>query len=484
MENVLKNLKPDSVFRNFEALTQIPRGSGNEQQISDFLVQFAKKSNLEVIQDKTLNVIINKKATPGYESGKKVILQGHMDMVMVKEEGLDFDFEKDQIPLLVEGDMIKTKGTTLGADNGIAVAMIMSILQSNNIAHPPLTALFTVSEETGMDGVVGLSSDHVSGDILINLDSEEEGVFWTSCAGGVNDIVTLPVKSKDALENSKFYEINIGGLLGGHSGTEINKNRANAIILLGRLLQILDETLEFDISSIQGGNKMNAIPLKSKVVISVQDKELSKLQKVISETQDIFRNEYSSADPNVFIELKSTNNNFKVLSTDTKEKLISILRLIPFGVQTMSNDIEGLVESSNNIGVLETKDDAIIFNNAVRSSVKSRKSEIIKKIEVICNLTGATMELHADYPEWQYKKDSPIRDLMLEVYKEMYGKEAKVEAIHAGLECGFLKEKIGDIDMISMGPSMYDVHTTNERLSISSTERVFDFLCEILKRIK
>nr|WP_312579803.1 aminoacyl-histidine dipeptidase [Sedimentibacter sp.] len=484
MENVLKNLKPEAVFKNFESLTRIPRGSGNEQQISDFLVQFAKKNNLEVIQDKTLNVIINKNATSGYESSKRVILQGHMDMVMVKEEGLDFDFEKDPIPLIVENDMIKTKGTTLGADNGIAVAMIMSILESNNLEHPSITALFTVSEETGMDGVVSLNPEHVSGDILINLDSEEEGIFWSSCAGGVNDIVTLPTKCEEALNSSIFYEIVIGGLFGGHSGTEINKNRANAITLLGRLLQTLNEKLEIEISSIQGGNKMNAIAQKAKAIISIQDKEKNKLQEVISEIQETFRNEYSSSDPNVFIEIKSTNNNYKIFSRDTKENLISILRLLPFGVQTMSNDIDGLVESSNNIGVLETKDDAIVFSNAIRSSVKSRKNEIIKRIEMICNLTGASMELLADYPEWQYKKDSQIRDLMLEVYKEMYGKEAKIEAIHAGLECGFLKEKIGDIDMISMGPSMYDVHTTKERLSISSTERVFDFLCEVLKRIR
>jgi len=484
MEYLLKDFEPKAVFRNFELITQIPRESGNEKQISDFLVQFAKNNSLDVIQDETLNVIINKKATPGYENGKRVILQGHMDMVAVKEDGLVFDFEKDPIPLVVEGDMIKTKGTTLGADNGVAVAMMMAVLESNNLEHPPITALFTVSEETGMDGVVNLNPENVSGDILINLDSEEEGIFLTSCAGGVNNIVTLPVKSENASKESSFYEITIGGLLGGHSGAEINKNRANAINLLGRLLQTLDEKLEIEISSVQGGSKMNAIALKAKAIISIKNNEQNKLQEIIDETKEIFKNEFSSADPNVFIALKATNNNYKVLSKDTKENLISILRLIPFGVQTMSNDINGLVESSNNIGVLETKDNAIIFSNAIRSSVKSLKDEISKRIEIICKSTGASMELIADYPEWQYKKDSPLRDLMLTTYKEMYGKEAKVEAIHAGLECGFLKEKVGDIDMISMGPNMYDVHTTSEHLNIPSTERVFDFLCEILKRIK
>lgn len=484
MDNQLKGIEPEAVFRNFESLTQIPRGSGNEKAVSDFLVSFAKKHGLEVTQDETLNVIIHKGATPGYENSKRVILQGHMDMVTVKEEDITFDFEKDYIPIVVEGDTIRTKGTTLGADNGIALAMTMAILESKEIKHPPLTALFTVSEETGMDGVLNLSPKHISGDVLINLDSEEEGILLASCAGGVNNIITLPILWEDAPRDNAFYEITIGGLLGGHSGMEINKNRASAIKLMGRLLQTLEEKVGIQISSIAAGEKMNAIPKRAEVVISVAEEKQDQLEEAIQEIQEVFQNEYATSDSNLFIGQRIIEKTQKVLSQDSKKNLIAILRLVPFGVQTMSADIENLVESSNNIGILEIKDNAIIFHNAIRSSVKSRKDEINKRIQVICDLTGASMELFSDYPEWQYKVDSPIRDLMLEVYQEMYGKKAQVEAIHAGLECGFLKEKIGDIDMISLGPSIYDAHTPKEHLSISSTKRVFEFLCAVLKRIK
>lgn len=483
MDNILKGIKPEVVFQNFESLTQIPRGSGNEKSVSDFLVDFAKKHGLEVIQDETLNIMIHKKATPGYENSKRVILQGHMDMVAAKKEGLSFDFEKQPIPIVVDGDMIRTKGTTLGADNGIALAMAMAILESKDLKHPPLTALFTVSEETGMDGVLNLDPEHISGDILINLDSEEEGIFLASCAGGVNNIVTLPIQWEEALKENAFYEITIGGLLGGHSGMEINKNRASAIKLMGRLLQILEEKVGIHIFSIEGGDKMNAIPKGSKAAIAIAEGKQNRLQEATEEIQKMFQNEYHTSDPNLFIEVKSVDKTQRVFKEESKKNLIAILQLLPFGVQTMSADMENLVESSNNVGVLESKNNSITFHSAVRSSLKSRKNEINKRIQAICDLTGATMELTSDYPEWEYKADSPIRDLMLEVYQEMYGKEAQVKAIHAGLECGFLKEKVGDIDMISLGPNMYDVHTPNEHLSISSTKRVFEFLCEVLRRI-
>ena len=484
MGNILKGLEPEAVFRNFEALTRIPRGSGNEKQVSDFLVQFAQKQGLEVIQDPVFNVIIKKPATPGYENSKRVILQGHMDMVALKKEDIDFNFEEDPIPIYAEGDYIRTKGTTLGADNGIAVAMAMAILESKDLEHPPLTALFTVSEETGMDGVVNLNPRQVSGDILINLDSEEEGIFWVSCAGGVNNIVTLPIEWETAPAGRIFYEITIGGLIGGHSGSEINKNRASAIKLLGRVLQVLEENVEVGISSVQGGEKMNAIPQKAKAIVCIEEGKQPQLKEAVEKMQEIFQSEYHTSDPDIFIEVKEAPKDEKIFSKNIKKNLIAILRLLPFGVQTMSADMEGLVESSNNIGVVETKDNTILFDNALRSSVRTLKDEINKRIQCICDFTGASMKLVGDYPEWQYKEESPVRELMLKVYQEMYEGQARVEAMHAGLECGFLKEKIGDIDMISIGPNMYDVHTPNEHLSISSTKRVFEFLCEVLRRLK
>ncbi|SHH24421.1 dipeptidase D [Caloranaerobacter azorensis DSM 13643] len=484
MVNVLSGFEPKAVFKFFEELTRIPRGSGNEKQVSDYLVKFAKDNRLEVIQEECLNVIIKKPGTKGYENAPTVILQGHMDMVCVKDEDLEFDFTKDPIPLVVDGDMIRTKGTTLGADNGIAVAMIMAILESKDLPHPPLVALFTVSEETGMDGVLNLNPENVSGDILINIDSEEEGTILASCAGGVDNIIHLPVEWNEA-DNSKIgYEISIKGLIGGHSGMEIDKNRANAIKLLGRLLEALDREINIDIANVSGGEKKNAIAKMSKAVVMINKEDEERFKHIVDEYQKIFSNEYKTADPNISIKLERVDGIQRVFGLKTKKGLISILRLIPNGVQTMSADIKGLVESSNNIGVLTTKEEEIVFDSAVRSSVRSLKKEINDRIQNICDLVGAKMELVSDYPEWEFKAESPIRDLMVEVYKDMFGKEAKVDAIHAGLECGFFKEKIGDIDMVSIGPNIYDVHTPNEHISISSTKRVFEFLCEVLKRIK
>ncbi|WP_069650706.1 aminoacyl-histidine dipeptidase [Caloranaerobacter ferrireducens] len=484
MVNVLSGLKPEAVFKFFEELTRIPRGSGNEKQVSDYLVKFAKDNGLEVIQEECLNVIIKKPGTEGYENAPTVILQGHMDIVCAKNEDLDFDFSKDPIPLMVDGDMIRTKGTTLGADNGIAVAMIMAILESKDLPHPPLVALITVAEETGMDGVLNLNPENVSGDILINIDSEEEGTILASCAGGVNNIIHLPIEWNEADTNKIGYKISIKGLIGGHSGIEINKNRANAIKLLGRLLESLDKEINIDIANVSGGEKMNAIAKMSEAVVMINKDDEEKFKRIIDEHQKIFSNEYITSDPNINISLEKVDGIQKVFSLNTKKGLISILRLIPNGVQTMSADIEGLVESSNNIGVLTTSEEEIKFDSAVRSSVKSLKKEINDRIQNICDLVGAKMELVADYPEWEFKVESPIRDLMAEVYRDMFGKEVKVDAIHAGLECGFLKEKIGDIDMVSIGPNIYDVHTPNEHISISSTKRVFEFLCEVLKRLK
>ncbi|MDK2919059.1 MAG: dipeptidase [Candidatus Petromonas sp.] len=484
MERVLKGLQPEAVFRHFEALTRIPRCSGNEKEVSDYLVKFAEDLDLEVIQEDCLNVIINKPGTEGYENAPRVILQGHMDMVCTKREDIEFDFDKDPIPVVVDGDMIRTEGTTLGADNGIAVAMAMALLESKDIPHPPLTALITVAEETGMDGVLNLNPKNISGDILINIDSEEEGVALASCAGGVNNIIKLPIEWKDADQNRSAYKVSIKGLLGGHSGIEINKNRANAIKLLGRLLDGMDSNLDIDIAYVSGGEKMNAIAKMADAVIVIDSSKEKVLKDIVAEYEKIFSNEFETADPNIKLNLEETDKPDRVFSPDTKKSLISILRLIPYGVQTMSANIKDLVETSNNIGVLTTNESEIVFDSAVRSSVKSLKHEINNRIKTVCDLTGAKMELESDYPEWEYKVESPIRDLMVEVYKDMYDKELKVEAIHAGLECGFLKEKVGDMDMVSIGPNLYDVHTPNEHLSISSTKRVFEFLCEVLKRIK
>lgn len=483
MDFVLNGVKPEKVMKYFEILTRIPRGSGNEKQVSDYLLGFGKDLGLETIQDEVNNIIIKKPATKGYENGASVILQGHMDIVCAKEEGLDFDFEKDSIEIYVDGDYIKTKGTTLGGDNGIALAMAMAILDSDDIPHPELTALFTTAEETGMDGVIGLQAGLVKGDILINIDSEEEGTALASCAGGVNSILHVPVKWEElSLENA--MNISIRGLRGGHSGMEINKNRANAIKLIARIMEDLDEQFDIKMLSITGGEKMNAIAKLSDCSFAYDMKDEAGIVKVIEDFASVFANEFQTADPDIKVTTEKTKASGKAMDSKAQKAVIAAIRLIHNGVNSMSNDIPGLVESSNNIGVLECSEDGITITNAIRSSVKSIKEEMIARNAIISNLVGANHSLIADYPEWQYKVDSKIRDIMSETYKDMFNEDLKIDAIHAGLECGLLKEKVGDIDMISIGPNMHDVHTPQERVSISSTERVYNFLLEVLKRIK
>jgi len=484
MENVLKGIQPEAVFRNFEAISQIPRESGNEKQISNYLVQFGTDLGLEVIQEESGNVIIKKPGTKGYENSPTVILQGHMDMVCVKKEGFDFDFTKDPIPLVVEGDFVKTKGTTLGADNGIAVAMSMAILESKDLEHPPLECLITVEEETGMDGVMNLHPEHINGKILINIDSEEEGTMLASCAGGVRNIVRIPVEWKEVSTDKETYLLSIKGLRGGHSGAEIDKKRASAIKLLGRVLRTLQQSIELDIASVSGGEKMNAIPKMAYATLVIDAANSSKLEEIVSQYQSIFHKEFEATDPEIQVFVSKADPVSRVFQQKITESFIDALRLIPYGVQTMSGNIQGLVESSNNIGTLETNGTEILLSSAVRSSVKSLKDEINDRIQTICKLTGATMELNSDYPAWEYEPNSKIRDIMNAVYKEMNNKEMKVDAIHAGLECGFLQEKLGKIDMGSIGPNIYNAHTPEESLSISSTQRVYEFLVEVLKKIK
>ncbi len=479
---MINELKPAKVFKYFNELSQIPRGSDDEKRISDYLTQFGKDRNLETIQEPCMNVIIKKPATPGYEHIAPVILQGHMDMVCVKREGSNHDFSKDPIELWVDGDFLKAKDTTLGADNGIAVAMSLAILDSDDLQHPALEVLVTVAEETGMDGAGALIPANISGKTLINIDSEEEGVMLASCAGGVNNIVTMPIAWEKASKET-YIKLTIKGLLGGHSGMEIIKNRANAIKLMARVMKAL-EALKVEVTAVNGGEKMNAITKFCSATIGFNKADEAAVNAKIKEMEAMFQNEFAAPDPGIFFEMAATEKPEQVFSAQTLSNFVNFLRMLPNGVQTMNHVIPGLVESSNNIGVLETKADEIRMNNAVRSSVKSLKAEINERIRIAAEMCGAKSELIADYPEWAFQLESPIRELMGKVYKEMTGNEMHVDAIHAGLECGLLTEKVGNIDMVSIGPNLYDVHTPDEKLSISSTERTYKFLVEVLKRMK
>ncbi|HEY8435709.1 MAG TPA: aminoacyl-histidine dipeptidase [Haloplasmataceae bacterium] len=479
----LQGLKPERVFKHFEALTRIPRESGNERQVSDFLVQFARNLGLPVYQDDNLNVIIKKPATAGYEDHPRVILQGHMDMVAAKRDDYDFDFRTDPIPLVVDGDWIKTEGTTLGADNGIALAMAMAILEDKDLQHPELTVLFTTEEEVGMFGAKRVNSKDIEGEILINLDTEDEGVFITSCAGGVRALVTLPLTYQEANWDKKGFMITIDGLRGGHSGIEIDKHRANAILLMGRLLYGLDQAIGIDISHIDGGEKMNAIARFAKSKVYILDDQLEAFKEYIESFTEMVRNEYRGSDPAIRVTIEETFHDNMVFSDDAKHSLLHLLRLFPNGIQSMSTSIEDLVESSLNVGEIRVADDCVYINTAVRSSMKSRKDEIVERLSILTELTGAQLKLTGEYPEWEFAEKSPIRELMLEVYREMFHREAQVRAIHAGLECGYFKQKWPHIDLISIGPDIRGAHTPEERLSISSTQRTYQFLCEVLRRI-
>lgn len=487
MSNVICNLEPKLVFKYFEEISQIPRGSKDEKAISDYLYNFGKNLGLETIQDDALNIIIKKPATPGYENAPGVILQGHMDMVCEKNKGTAHDFSKDPIELKIDNDMIYANNTTLGADNGIAVAMSMAVLASNDLEHPAIEVLVTTDEETGMSGAMAVDGSIFKGKYLLNLDSEEEGYLLVSCAGGVTSLVNLPITHKDVDNSLNAYSIEINGLQGGHSGMDIIKQKGNSNKLIGRALNLIQKLqgLNFDLVEVHGGSKNNAIPRESEAIILISKNDEVKLKNAIDEIQAMYSNEFKTSDSGVKLTCKEVENSYtKAYSDDSKKKVLQMLNVIPNGVQTMSMDIKDLVESSTNLGVVRNLDNHVEFESATRSSVKTLKNEITNTIELLAQTLGATQNLISDYPAWEYNKNSQLKQICIDVYKNMTGKEPVVMALHAGLECGLLLEKMPNVDAISLGPDMYDVHTPNEHLSISSTEKTWKYLVQILKNIK
>ena len=482
MNRVLNDLQPGLVFKYFEEISQIPRGSKNEKGISDYLRNFGESLGLETIQDESLNIIIRKPATPGYENAPGVVLQGHMDMVCEKNKSTNHDFMKDPIKLRIDGDYVYATDTTLGADNGIAVAMGLAILASNDIAHPALELLVTVDEEAGMTGAMALDGSLVKGKYILNLDSEEEGYLLVSCAGGVTALSTLPVELVKPEATKKSYLLEVKGLLGGHSGMDIIKQRGNANKILGRLLNLLN--VDFDIAKVEGGSKNNAIPREADCVIMVNNDQIDEFTTQLKDITNIFKHELRTSDPGLEIACSETDTPELILNSASKDKVIKMLNLIPNGIQTMSMDIENLVESSTNLGVLRTTDSTVTFECAVRSSVKSLKEDITARMELLVTELGGNLELISDYPAWEYAKDSNLEKVCIEAYKNLTGKEPIIMALHAGLECGLLLDKIPNAEAISFGPNMYDVHTPNEHLSISSTDNTWKYLLEILKSMK
>jgi dipeptidase D len=481
LENVMKK----RIFYHFEEISKIPRGSGNEKQISDYLLNFGRTLGLECIQDGALNVIIKKPASKGYEKAPAVIIQGHMDMVCEKNSDKTHDFEKDPIRLIVEGDYIYADKTTLGGDDGIALAYAMSILEDNTIEHPAIEVLITSDEEAGMSGALAIEPHYIKGKIVLNIDSEEEGKLLVSCAGGIRTKSTLPIEWQDKKENTKEYTLAIKGLKGGHSGTDINLEKGNSNKLMGRLLKEITNEIKLNLVSLNGGSKNNAIPREAEAVVSINCADEKKIIDLKTKVCENLKKEFSKKDSDLRIYLLEYEKNVgKVFSDDTTAKAINLLYMYPNGVNTVSSEIEGLTESSTNLGVVTTNENDVEYDSAVRSSIFSLREEIVERNKCITEILGGTFITNAGYPAWPYKTDSKIRDICKDIYFKMYGKEAEVVAIHAGIECGILKEKLGDLDMISFGPDIIDIHTPAEHMSISSARRCFEYLLEVLKEIR
>jgi dipeptidase D len=479
---ILDNIEPKKVFNYFEDICSIPHGSGNLDKISSYLEEFAKSRKLFCIRDSANNIIILKEASRGYEDREPIILQGHMDMVAVKTKECDIDLETEGLRIKTDGDYVYAEGTSLGGDDGIAVAYILAILASDDIKHPAIEAVITTEEETGMDGARAIDLSMLKSKRMLNIDSEEEGVLLTSCAGGMKTDCHVPVCKVNDM-GGILYNIEVGGLLGGHSGTEIDKGRVNAIKLLADILLQLRGKISYNIVSIRGGEKDNAIPNKSLAVIRIDD---DKNNVFLSEVEKIRKNEIDenkSRENTLFINVSKNENNsgtcFDELST---KNVVDFLAIIPNGVMTMSADIGGLVETSLNVGVLECNDFEIITSSAIRSSVENEKQKLNKKLEILAERFGGYTQTHGEYPGWAYNPNSKLRNDMVRIYKEMFGKNIKVEAIHAGLECGIMISKIPNLDCVSFGPDIFDIHTVDEKLSISSTQRTWNYLLKILEQ--
>ena len=497
---VLSQLEPAGVFRFFEEICSIPHGSGNVERISDYLKKFAKDRGLFCIQDELKNIIIKKKGSAGYEDKEPVIIQGHMDMVAVKKPDSDIDMKKDGLRLAVDGDFLFAEGTSLGGDDGIAVAYALALLDDDSLEHPPLEVIITVDEETGMDGAIGIDLDCIKGRRMLNLDSEEEGIFLVSCAGGSKVSLGMDVCREEEETSACRYTILVDGLIGGHSGTEINKGRMNSNLLMARILDELKKLFgDLCLVTMEGGLADNAIPRRTEAVIELPSVEAADLEKYFAVISKELHVELDSREPKMMLSLEKclskTNLSYEgctpvhsedflpAVSEEETGRIIRYLLALPNGVIEMSADIPGLVETSLNVGIVRLDENGMETVISVRSNIESAKRMLIHRLEAVAALAGADISVNGDYPGWSYRKDSPLRDKMIQVYKGMYGVEPKVEALHAGLECGILASKLEGLDCVSFGPNIHDIHTTEERLEIGSTKRCWEYILELLKNL-
>jgi len=478
---MLTGHEPKEALRFFEEISRIPRRSGNERGISDYLVAFAEERGLWVRRDAALNVVIKKPGTAGLEKAPAVIVQGHMDMVCEKNEGTVHDFEKDPLKLLVDGDFLKADGTTLGADNGAAVAMALALLDARNIPHPPLEVLITTSEETGVMGAEQVDGGLFEGKMLLNLDSGEEGFFYASCAGGGDARLTLVPEYRDIPAGFVARTLSIRGLKGGHSGVDITKERGNANRLLGRALRILRVRCGILAVSLKGGSKENAIPREADAVIAVGREKEAELAGVVAEVAETFKREYAASDEGLELTLAAGPAGVKkAFSGEFLDRVLLILLALPNGVQAMNLAFDDLPETSLNIGVLAAEGDLLVVSCGIRSSVRSRREMLVDQISVIAEAAGAELAVSGLYPAWEYRERSVLREKAMRLFSGMFGREAAMLGTHGGLECGILSGKIEGVDIVSFGPDIREMHTPSERMSLSSFARTWEFLKKLL----
>ena len=483
MAELINGIKPQIVWKYFYEISQIPRGSGNEKAAGEYIVSLAKKFNLEYKTDNLGNIIVRKPASPGKQNSTGTVLQGHIDMVCEKNNDTIHDFTKDPITLVRDGEWIRADGTTLGADNGIGVCYALAVMEDTSLQHPPMEFLFTVDEETGLTGANGLSSDFVRGKLLINLDSEEEGAFYIGCAGGQHTILRQMIDWQKTPANVNFFQVKIGGLRGGHSGLNIHEGFGNSVKLLSRFLYHLADKTDYQIASFNGGNKHNAIPREAIALIAIPDKDTQQLKSDAKQADIEYKNELQFSDKGVYISVEEVAAVDKVFSTNMRDKLIRLLYAMPHGVMEMSHAVEGLVESSTNMAIIETKKDKVELLTSQRSSVASSIIDIADKVRALGELAGYEVEQGGGYPAWEPNPDSALLKFAMNAYKDATGKEAEVKAIHAGLECGIIGEKYDGMDMISFGPTIEGAHSPQERVHIQSVNNCWDFLLELLKKL-
>ena len=482
--NDLDNLEPKDVWKNFYDISQIPRCSRHEEKIINYLESFAQHHTLSYKKDDIGNICIKKSASPGFEKRPGIILQGHVDMVCEKNTTVSFNFETDPLNLKKEGDWLTADGTTLGADNGIAVAMAMAVLADKSLQHGPVEALFTVDEETGLTGAANLDPSIIEGNILLNIDSEEEGTFYIGCAGGITTIGEKKITRERAPENTTAVSFAIKGLRGGHSGAEIHEGRGNSVVMGARILYAALQKYDIRLYNLDGGDKHNAIPREFAATLAVHSSDVEDIKALIREYGEIFKAESGDIEPDLKTELTTADSIPEgIFSKEDTETVIKTLFSLPHGVISMSRKLPGLVETSTNAAAVHSKGSSVTFLTSQRSSVMSQLDHIAEIVKVLLQSGGADISLEGQHPAWDPDPDSSILKTFKEVYKRTTSREPEIAAIHAGLECGVIGENFKDMEMISFGPDMKDVHTPDERLNIPSVKRTWDFLLEVLKSV-